>query len=93
MAKQEFDNRKRGVLFKNDRKQKDTDPDFSGEITLPDGTTHFLSGWKHKHKDMGSYVRMSIGDEKTGSKGGDKGGFSKKKAPKTKTTDDDDDMF
>jgi hypothetical protein len=93
MSKQEYDDRNRGVLFQNTRKEKENDPDYTGQITLPDGTKHFLSGWRHKHKVQGTYVRISIGNEKTGGKGGDKESFSKKKAPGKKQDADDEDVF
>jgi hypothetical protein len=34
----------RGAIFKNDRKEKDTHPDYRGDITI-DGRKYWLSGW------------------------------------------------
>lgn len=34
-----------GNLFKNDKKAKDTHPDYKGSLTLPDGSTMQLGGW------------------------------------------------
>lgn len=34
-----------GALFKNERKSKDTQPDYKGTLCLPDGSTVQLGGW------------------------------------------------
>ena len=39
-----YDNTNRGVLFKNDRKEKDTHPDYKGRINA-DGVEYWLSAW------------------------------------------------
>lgn len=33
-----------GILFKNDRKQKDTHPDYTGSCTI-NGVEHFMDAW------------------------------------------------
>ena len=38
----EYDNTNRGVLFKNDRKESDSHPDYKGQINV-DGTEFWLS--------------------------------------------------
>ena len=43
------ENKNGGALFKNDRKQKDTDPDYTGTFTL-DGKEYYLAGWVNKSK-------------------------------------------
>ena len=40
----DFDNEKRGVLFRNNDKQTDRSPDYSGRITV-DGVEYQLAGW------------------------------------------------
>lgn len=40
----EYDNTNRGVLFKNERKEKPTQPDLKGSINI-DGKEYWLSGW------------------------------------------------
>jgi hypothetical protein len=42
--KMEYDNTNRGVMFKNDRKEKETHPDLKGSINI-DGKEFWLSGW------------------------------------------------
>jgi hypothetical protein len=44
MAK-EFDNRSRGVLFKNDRKSEEKHPDFTGTYMDADGKEYFVDAW------------------------------------------------
>lgn len=46
----EYDNTNRFVLFQNDKKDKDTHPDYKGEINI-EGKEYWLSGWKKATKD------------------------------------------
>jgi hypothetical protein len=41
------DNNMRGAIWKNDRKEKDTHPDFRGTATI-EGIYYWVSGWKRK---------------------------------------------
>lgn len=50
-------NEKRFVLFPNNYKTKDTQPDFTGEITIDD-VTYKLSGWQRTKAD-GSLTYLS----------------------------------
>lgn len=50
---QQYDNRGRGVLFKNDNKSEDRDPDYRGNITLQDGTECWLDAWINTAKKDG----------------------------------------
>lgn len=34
-----------GTIFKNDRKEKDTHPDYKGEVCLPDGEVVWINLW------------------------------------------------
>ncbi len=39
-----YDNNLTGVLFKNDRKEKETHPDYKGSCEVG-GTEYWISGW------------------------------------------------
>jgi len=43
----EYDNTNRGSIWKNDRKEKDTHPDFTGSINV-DGKEYWLNGWRRR---------------------------------------------
>jgi hypothetical protein len=46
-----------GSLFKNDRKEKDTHPDYKGSITI-NGQEMWLSAWIKK-SDRGTFMSLS----------------------------------
>lgn len=47
-----------GSLFKNDRKEKDTHPDYNGVLLVGD-TEYWLSGWVKEGK-RGKFFSLSI---------------------------------
>lgn len=57
MSKQ-YDNTNTGVLFKNDRKEKDTHPDYTGNINA-DGKEYWLNAWVKDGKN-GKYFSFSL---------------------------------
>jgi hypothetical protein len=42
-----YDNTNRGSIWKNEKKEKDTHPDFTGSINV-DGVDYWLNGWRRK---------------------------------------------
>jgi len=43
----EFDNTNRGSIWKNEKKEKDTHPDFTGSLNV-NGVEYWVSAWKRK---------------------------------------------
>ncbi len=54
----EYDNNNRGALFKNNRKEKDTHPDYNGTINV-DGKDYWLNGWLKEGKS-GKFFSLSV---------------------------------
>lgn len=57
MSKQ-YDNTNRGVLFKNERKEKDTHPDYRGSLDV-DGREFYLDAWI-KTGQKGKFMSLSV---------------------------------
>lgn len=53
-----FDNTNRGILFGNDRKEKDTQPDYRGKLNV-EGKEYWISGWDKQTK-AGPGISLSI---------------------------------
>ncbi len=49
----EYDNRNTFSLFRNNRKQKDTHPDFNGTFTDADGREYYIDAWSKTPKNGG----------------------------------------
>lgn len=47
-----------GSLFKNTRKEKDTHPDYQGDLII-DGTHYWLSGWL-KEGNQGKFFSLAV---------------------------------
>ena len=57
----DFDNTNRGVLFVNNRKEKDNHPDYTGNINV-DGTEKQLSAWKKTSKNGKTFLSISVSE-------------------------------
>lgn len=56
----EYDNTNRGVLFKNDRKERDTQPDYNGSINVG-GIEYWLNAWVKESQSTGKkFFSMSV---------------------------------
>ena len=56
----EYDNTNTGILSRNDRKEKDSHPDFKGSINI-EGREFWLSGWVKIKKDGSSkFFSLSV---------------------------------
>jgi uncharacterized protein (DUF736 family) len=54
-----YDNRDRGALFKNDRKDGDKSPDYKGSLNF-NGTECWLNAWIKTSKDGVKYMALSV---------------------------------
>lgn len=45
-----YDNTNRGMLARNDRKERDTHPDYNGSINI-EGVEYWLSGWVREGRE------------------------------------------
>ncbi len=58
-----YDNNLTGVLFKNDRKEKETHPDYKGSCEVG-GTEYWIAGWiKDGNKGKFMSLKLTAKDE------------------------------
>jgi hypothetical protein len=62
----DYDNTNRGVLFKNDRKEKDSHADYNGTLNV-DGKEFYLNAWVKEGK-KGKFFSLSIKEKGTPSR-------------------------
>jgi hypothetical protein len=56
---QEYDNEKRGVLFKNDKRENDKQPSMKGSCQI-DGVEYWMSAWTNESKTGQRYQSLSF---------------------------------
>ena len=56
-----FDETNRGVLFTNDKKEHEKQPDFTGNINI-NGKKYRLAGWKRESTTGKEYTTLSISE-------------------------------
>ena len=78
----DFDNTNRGGIWKNDRKETDSHPDFTGNINV-EGVDYFLNGWRRKEGANPKSAAMSFSVKRK-----DKQGAGKPIQDKPATADD-----
>lgn len=63
----DFDNTNRGSIWKNDKKEKDTHPDFTGSLNV-NGVEYWVSAWKRKpdQSDKAPALSFSIKPKEAG---------------------------
>ena len=59
MPKGEYDNTNSGALFKNNRKEKETQPDMTGVLDV-EGKDFRISAWSNQSKKGESYLSIKV---------------------------------
>jgi uncharacterized protein (DUF736 family) len=55
----EYDNTNSGALFKNAKKQKDTQPDYRGSLNV-EGTDYWISAWLKTSKKGEKFMSLAV---------------------------------
>jgi uncharacterized protein (DUF736 family) len=56
---EKYDNTNSGALFRNDRKEKETQPDLRGKINV-DGKDFYISAWSKQSDKAGKYMSLAL---------------------------------
>ena len=56
---QQYDNTNRGALFRNNRKEQDSQPDHTGSINV-DGKEYFLNAWIKTSQNGNKFFSLSV---------------------------------
>ena len=56
---QQYDNTNSGALFKNNRKETEKHPDYTGSINVG-GHDHWLSAWLKTDKNGNKFISLSV---------------------------------
>lgn len=54
-----YDNTNSGALFRNDRKEKETQPDLRGKINV-EGKDFYISAWSKNSEKAGKYMSLAL---------------------------------
>lgn len=55
-----YDNTNKGILSKNDRREKETHPEYTGTLNV-EGVDYWVSGWVKERKDgSGKFFSLSV---------------------------------
>lgn len=54
-----YDNTNKGALFRNNRKEKETHPDYNGSINI-DGHDYWLAGWLKESQNGNKFFSLSV---------------------------------
>lgn len=55
----DYDNTNSGTFFVNDRKAKETHPDYNGKINV-EGKEYYLKGWKKTAKSGLNFMSLAV---------------------------------
>ena len=55
----QYDNTDKGALFKNDRKESDSHPDYKGQLNVG-GVEFWLSAWLKTDRNGAKYMSLSV---------------------------------
>ena len=56
---EQYDNTNRGAIFKNDRKEKENQPDLTGKLNV-EGKDFYVSAWKKESKSGMPFYSISV---------------------------------
>lgn len=59
-----------GSIFQNDRKEKDSHPDYRGDLCLEDGTVVKIAGWKKQTSGGKPFLSLKIDKPRDDFRGG-----------------------
>ena len=59
-----YDNRNSGALFKNDRKEKDNQPDYTGSWTDSNGNEMQLAAWVRESKKGQKFMSVRASEKR-----------------------------
>jgi hypothetical protein len=78
-----YDNTNSGTFFVNDRKEKETHPDYTGKIDV-EGVQYYLKGWKKTAKSGVNFLSLALDPVDKGASGA-----GSPKQPSSPTIDSD----